>query len=528
LYGNGNINMDLTGAAPSRITAEGNVTVLGVTNMNLVSVAPNNQVLISASSGLGNAANFSLNMTGHSAALNATGTQIQLVAATAPVINNQPANQTVTAGQNATFSITATGNPAPTYQWQVSTNNGSSRITQTGVTSATVTLVNVETGHSGWQYRCVVTNPGGSVTSNAATLTVNAATQPALSGTVTISGFTGTPVFGQTLTAQTSQLTSTPAGTTPTGLTYQWRRGSTNININGTSATYTLAAADIGAAITVRVSASNCTGNVTSAATALVAKAAQTAAPAAPTQASRTATGITLNEIAGCEYNLDGGNWQTSATFSGLAQGTSYTFRARLAETPTHTASPASAAATLTTEGEPAAHVAVTGITGVPATAVAGTPLTLTATVAPANATRRTIVWTVKLQGTTGASIVQTGHAPSLHTTAAGTVVITATIAGGRTATDDYVQDFTITVTGGAMTSAPEIQPENPLKAWTNAGTLYITGIEAGKVWRLFGISGQLVQQGIAASDMVTVNLNAQGVYIVWTEGWSVKVAYSN
>lgn len=36
----------------------------------------------------------------------------------APIITAQPANQTTALGQDATFSITATGNPTPTYQWQ--------------------------------------------------------------------------------------------------------------------------------------------------------------------------------------------------------------------------------------------------------------------------------------------------------------------------------------------------------------------------------------------------------------------------
>src|SRR6185295_7159630 len=38
--------------------------------------------------------------------------------ATAPTITSQPASTTVSAGQTATFSVTATGNPTPTFQWQ--------------------------------------------------------------------------------------------------------------------------------------------------------------------------------------------------------------------------------------------------------------------------------------------------------------------------------------------------------------------------------------------------------------------------
>ena len=45
--------------------------------------------------------------------------------AQAPTVTTQPASQTVTAGQTATFTAAASGNPTPTVQWQVSTDSGS-------------------------------------------------------------------------------------------------------------------------------------------------------------------------------------------------------------------------------------------------------------------------------------------------------------------------------------------------------------------------------------------------------------------
>jgi hypothetical protein len=86
--------------------------------------------------------------------------------------------------------------------------------------------------------------------------------------------------------------------------------------------------------------------------------------------------------------------------------------------------------------------VAVMDITGVPSSATVGTGLALTGTVAPANATNQIIIWNVKAAGDTGATI--SGN--TLNTTAAGTVVITATIVNGKTATTDFSKDFTITV----------------------------------------------------------------------------------
>ncbi|MDR1317001.1 MAG: hypothetical protein LBK13_09030 [Spirochaetales bacterium] len=90
--------------------------------------------------------------------------------------------------------------------------------------------------------------------------------------------------------------------------------------------------------------------------------------------------------------------------------------------------------------------VAVTSITDVPADGTSGTPLTLTGTVNPSTATNKTIVWTVKTPGTTGATIADGNK---LNTTAAGTVTVTATIVNGLTASSNYTQDFNITITGG-------------------------------------------------------------------------------
>jgi hypothetical protein len=89
-----------------------------------------------------------------------------------------------------------------------------------------------------------------------------------------------------------------------------------------------------------------------------------------------------------------------------------------------------------------AAFVPVTNITGVPTGATAGSDQTLSGTVVPGNATNQTITWSVYSVGTTGASIVD----GKLKTTAAGTATVRAIIINGLTATDNYTQDFTITV----------------------------------------------------------------------------------
>jgi len=86
--------------------------------------------------------------------------------------------------------------------------------------------------------------------------------------------------------------------------------------------------------------------------------------------------------------------------------------------------------------------VPVTNITGVPSSAKAGAELTLAGTIIPSDASSKTIVWSIKDAGTTGASI--SGN--KLTTNSAGTVKITATVSKG-TATGDFVKEFTIKVT---------------------------------------------------------------------------------
>jgi Immunoglobulin domain len=141
---------------------------------------------------------------------------------TAPTIATQPANQTVTAGQTAIFSVTAAGTAPLAYQWQ----KGTTAIT--GATSASYTTPATTTSDSGTTFSVVVSNSAGKMTSNAATLTVNAAL---VAPTITQQPSNQTVTVGQTAT-----FSVIAAGTPP--LTYQWQKGSTTIT-GATSASYT-------------------------------------------------------------------------------------------------------------------------------------------------------------------------------------------------------------------------------------------------------------------------------------------------
>jgi hypothetical protein len=100
-----------------------------------------------------------------------------------PSFVSQPTSQSITAGQTATFSVTASGTAPLSYQWQ---KNGSAI---SGATSASYTTPTETTSDSAAQFNVVVRNSAGSATSNVATLTVNAATPGALTPNVTSLGF---------------------------------------------------------------------------------------------------------------------------------------------------------------------------------------------------------------------------------------------------------------------------------------------------------------------------------------------------
>jgi hypothetical protein len=106
------------------------------------------------------------NATG-SATSNTVTLTVNAAAPNAPTITLQPTNLTVTAGQSATFSVTATGTAPLTYQWFM---NGSA----VGTNSDSYTISQTALGQTGAQIYVTVTNVVNTATSQTVTLTVNA------------------------------------------------------------------------------------------------------------------------------------------------------------------------------------------------------------------------------------------------------------------------------------------------------------------------------------------------------------------
>ena len=100
------------------------------------------------------------------AAGSATSGNAVLTVYVPPAITTQPVGQTLAAGSSVTFSVTATGNPAPTYQWR---RNG---VNISGATASSYTKSNIQSADVGL-YSVVVSNLAGTVASSEASLSTD-------------------------------------------------------------------------------------------------------------------------------------------------------------------------------------------------------------------------------------------------------------------------------------------------------------------------------------------------------------------
>jgi hypothetical protein len=139
---------------------------------------------------------------------------------TPPEITSHPADRSVSEGQTASFSVSATGSGTLTYQWQ------KNRVNIAGATASSYTTPVLAINDNNNKYRCIVTNAGGSATSNEATLTV----------TTNAPVITSHPADRSVNEGQTASfsVSATGSGT----LTYQWQKNRVNI-AGATASSYT-------------------------------------------------------------------------------------------------------------------------------------------------------------------------------------------------------------------------------------------------------------------------------------------------
>jgi hypothetical protein len=406
-----------------------------------------------------------------------------------PTITTQPASQTVTAGQTATFGVVAGGTAPLSYQWQ---KNG---VNIAGATLASYTTPVTATTDSGSTFRVVVSNTAGSVTSNAATLTVSAAV---VAPTIT------TQPASQTVTAgQAATFGVVAGGTVP--LSYQWQKNGVNI-AGATAASYTTpATATPDSGSTFKVVVSNTAGTVTSVAATLTVNAAAVAPSITTQPASQTLTAgqtATFTVVAGGTAPLSY-QWQKNGVNLVGATAASYT-------TP----------ATTTTDSGSTFAVVVSNTAGT-ATSARATLTVNAAAVAP-TITTQPASQTVTAGQTATFTVVAGGTAPlSYQWQKNGANIAGATAANyttPATATSDSGSTFRVVVnnTAGTVTSAAASLTVNPAPVpgiqlssssinfgndvvgsnssqaliITNTGTATLTIAQVTETGAAFGISG--------------------------------------
>lgn len=166
------VNSELTVTYQWQVSANQGSSWSNVSNGGVYSGATTATLTIASASGL-NGYFYRCNMTNASGSTttNVVGISID------PWITTQPHDQSVSVGANVTFSVVATGQTALNYQWEISTDGGTtwSNLSNAGVYSGVTTAnlsISSSAGLNTYKYRVLVSDNNSSITSSAATLTV--------------------------------------------------------------------------------------------------------------------------------------------------------------------------------------------------------------------------------------------------------------------------------------------------------------------------------------------------------------------
>jgi hypothetical protein len=166
-----------------------------------------------------------------------------------PVVTTDPTNVSVPAGGTATFTAAASGTPAPTVQWQVSTNGGSSFSNISGATSTTLSVTGTTVSENGYEYRAVFTNSVSSATTTAGTLTVTG-TAPSITSADNKTFTVGSAGSFTVTTGGTPTPAISESGALPSGVTFV-------DNGNGTATLAGTPSANTGGTYSLTITANN-------------------------------------------------------------------------------------------------------------------------------------------------------------------------------------------------------------------------------------------------------------------------------
>ena len=181
---NGGVNAGQTLASPFSVEATGTapITFQWFKNGTAIPGATGSTYLPPPAVPADNGSTFSVVVTDAAGSVESTGAN--LTVRFGAVVVTHPANQAATPGGTATFTVVATGNPAPTFQWQRLPAGGTTwadlpnNATYSGANTAALTILSASNSMNGDQFRAIATVIhngailGAAATSNAASLAV--------------------------------------------------------------------------------------------------------------------------------------------------------------------------------------------------------------------------------------------------------------------------------------------------------------------------------------------------------------------
>ena len=330
-------------------------------------------------------------------------------------ITTQPISQTVCEGEPVFLAVVASGGGPFTYQWRL---NGS----DISAFGSTYTISSAETSNAG-SYTVVVTGGCGSITSNAAIVTVR-----------TYPGVTTQPLSISRCTGAAASFTVGSSGSPAP--TFQWRKNSVNI-AGATSATFNIASVAAADAASYDVVLTNICGTATSSAAILTVSDSPTITgqPASITRCTGTAASFTVVASGSPPLSYQ---WRRNST--NIAGATSATFN--IASVVTGDAASYDVVVTNSCSGSPTSNAAVLTVNSTPV--ITGNPGSL-----------------ARCTGTSAAfAVVATGTpAPSFQWRKNSVNIAGATSAsfniGAVAAADAASYDVVVTNSCGSVTSTP-------------------------------------------------------------------------